>query len=79
MKHEYVVELKENVFIEEDPTKTCRIYPNPAFASYIDCDDQFMKDYVSTFDPPNMVPIWLTDDMDKVSTHVNLVNFGEYG
>ena len=74
---DYVLQIKENVFIEKDPTKNCRNYPNPDFASYKDCDDQFMKDFVSTFDPPDMVPVWLAEDLDKVSSHADLVNFGE--
>ena len=29
----------QDVFVEEDPSKTCRNYPNANFASYKDCDD----------------------------------------
>ena len=39
----YAMEISENVFVEEDPTKSCRVYPNEEFESYCACDDQFMK------------------------------------
>jgi hypothetical protein len=65
---EYLLEMKKNVFIEEDLTKECRNYPSSDYASYRDCDDQYMKDYVAARQP-GLVPIWLTDDMENASTH----------
>ena len=44
--------------------------------SYRECDDQFMKDYVSTFDPP-ITPVWLTDDVSNVTTHAVMKSFGK--
>ena len=66
----YVVEVRENVYVEEDASKNCRNYPTPEFASYRECDDQFMKDFISTFDPPDLIPIWLTDDLRNVTSRV---------
>jgi hypothetical protein len=63
----YVVEMNKYIYVEEDPNINCRKYPNPDFASYRDCDDQYMKDYVAR-ENPNLVPIWLTDDFKNVST-----------
>ena len=34
----FIVKIKKNVFVEEDPSKTCRNYPNPDFVSYQECD-----------------------------------------
>ena len=39
----YAMEISENVFVEGDPTKSCRVYPNEEFERYCACDDQFMK------------------------------------
>jgi hypothetical protein len=62
----FVVNLKKNVFVAEDPTKNCRNYPSPDYASYRDCDDQWMKDNVARL-APGLVPIWLTDNTEKVA------------
>ena len=56
-----MVDIKESVFVEDDPSKNCRVYPNKDHQSYRECDDQFMKDLLSTFDPP-ITPVWLTED-----------------
>jgi hypothetical protein len=66
-QYEFVVEMKQNVLLEQDPMKKCRNYPNADFASYRDCDDQWMKDQVGS-QAPGLVPIWLADDLEKVTT-----------
>ena len=42
--NKYAVEISKNVYLEEDKSKKCRDYPNSEYASYMECDDQFMKD-----------------------------------
>ena len=64
---QYTVDISESVFVEEDPSKRCRVYPTKEHQSYRECDDQFMKDLVSTFDPP-ITPVWLTEDLNQVTT-----------
>ena len=76
-KNSYVVELGESVFLEDDPSKACRNYPNPEYTSYRECDDQFMKDFVATFDPPGIVPVWLTDDITQVTEQTVINSYGE--
>ena len=41
--YKYALKISENVFVEEDSSKKCRVYPNEEFESYRACDDQFMK------------------------------------
>ena len=41
--YKYALKISENVFVEEDLSKNCRVYPNEEFESYRACDDQFMK------------------------------------
>jgi hypothetical protein len=64
----FVVNLKKNVFVKEDPTKNCRDYPNPEYASYRECDHRWMKDSVARI-APGLLPIWLADNTDNVSIH----------
>ena len=65
----HIVKIKKNVFVEEDPRKTCRNYPNTEFQSYAECDDQYMRDKIEEVAPGlNLTPPWLTRDLDKVTT-----------
>ena len=43
---EYLVQIKESIFVEEDQTKSCKIYPDAKFASYDQCDEIFLKEQV---------------------------------
>ena len=60
----YIMKIKKNVFVEEDKTKNCRNYPNLDFESYEDCDFQYMRSKVKEM---NLMPPWLTDDLDNVT------------
>ena len=62
----YVVDINQRIIVEEDPSSTCRDYPNQVYESYQECDDQFMRNIL----PPELTPIWITDDFERVSTHV---------
>ena len=41
--YKYALKISENVFVEQDSSKNCRVYPNEEFESYRACDNQFMK------------------------------------
>ena len=43
---EYLIQIKENIFVEEDKTKNCQNYPNAKFVSYENCDEEFIKEQV---------------------------------
>ena len=43
---EYLIQIKENIFVEEDKTKNCQNYPNAKFVSYGNCDEEFLKEQV---------------------------------
>ena len=66
----YAVEISKNVYLEEDKSKNCRDYPNQDFASYMDCDEQHMKNICKSM---NLAPIWLYDDLNEVTT-MNILN-----
>ena len=64
----HIVKIKKNVFVEEDPRKSCRNYPNAEFSSYAECDDQYMRERIDKAAPGlNLTPPWLTMDLDKVT------------
>ena len=73
----YMVEIARNVFVEEDPSKRCTNYPTDVFQSYKECDNWYMRNLLSKVSP-DLVPIWLTDDMENVSTLLFDTN-GEFG
>jgi len=65
----YIVKVGSNVLVEEDPSQTCRIYPTSEFASFADCDDQFLQKGIDLVAPGlNLTPVWSTDDIDLVTT-----------
>ena len=51
----YIVKIKKNVFVEEDPRKSCRNYPNAEFSSFAECDDQYMRERIDQV-APNLTP-----------------------
>ena len=72
----YIVKLKKNVFVEEDPSRTCRNYPTPDFESYLDCDDRYVKERFKAFFPGlNLTPPWLTENLDIVTREPVNVDF----
>ena len=65
----YRVQIKKNIFVEEDPGKSCRNYPIPGFSSYTECDDEFMRKTIKEAGPGlNLTPVWLTQNLDEVTT-----------
>ena len=69
--------MKQNAFVEADITKNCVVYPNDDFQSYKDCDNLFMKNVVSSFDPPTLVPVWLTNTLENVTREMTMKHLGE--
>ena len=61
----YVVGIAQREYVEEDPSSRCRNYPNNEYASYEECDNQFVRNKL-----PGLTPIWMTEDFSEVSTHV---------
>ena len=69
----YAVEISKNVYLEEDKSKKCQDYPNSEYASYMECDDQFMKDICKRL---KLAPIWLLDDFSKATSKAVLNKSG---
>ena len=76
----YIVKIRERVFIEGDPGQTCRNYPNTEFASYSECDDQYVRKRVEEIAPGlNLTPIWMSDHLDTVTSELLPTNLSMLG
>ena len=63
------VKIKKKVFIEGEPGTTCRNYPTSDFESYRECDDHYMRKRIDSSAPGlNLMPVWMTDDLSRVTT-----------
>ena len=71
--NKYAVEISKNVYLEEDKSKKCRDYPNSEYASYMECDDRFMKDICERV---KLAPIWLLDVISQSTTNAVLNGSG---
>ena len=58
----YNLDLRQDVFVEKDPTKNCTVYPNSEHESYDKCDQAYVQ---AMF--PGILPIWNTDDISKAT------------
>ena len=66
----FVVKIKKTVFVEEDPSQTCRNYPTSEFESYTECDDKYMKEKIEEIAPgKNLTPVWMTENLDTVTSN----------
>ena len=80
---DYIVQMKKRVIAEEDPSNTCRNYPNEDFGTYMECDDEFMaRTFKDITDGLNLTPPWLTDDLNSATVtpvpwpNISLAHFG---
>jgi len=75
MSKTYAVEICQRQHVEEDPKNDCQNYPNKDFASYGDCDSQFVRNML-----PSLMPVWITDDLSEVTTQLVDQNwtYGEF-
>ena len=60
----YILDVKENIFVKEDVSKSCLDYPTQFHQTYGDCDDEFLDTVV----PHNMKAIGQVDDYNQAST-----------
>ena len=67
---DFVIKLKENIFVEEDTSKNCANYPHGKYESYNACDEDFLRIAI----PPGLVPIWSANSMENVTTHLFVEN-----
>ena len=68
--NQLVVNVRKNVYMEEDTSKKCRNYPTKEHATYRECDAVFVRREVERVSP-GLVPVWATDNMGLVTTLAN--------
>ena len=56
----YFIDVSQIVFEEKDKDKNCVNYPTASFDTYMDCDDAFVRGFVSTMGLGAHIPIWAT-------------------
>ena len=76
----FIIKIRENIFVEEDPNQNCRNYPTSEFASYTECDDHYVRKSMEQIAPGlNLTPVWLADDLDLVTTKPLPTNYRRAG
>ena len=66
---DYILELKQDIFVENDPSKNCVKYPTADYETYNDCDKDFTLKTLAEYYGPSLVPIWATLDFNNVTRH----------
>ena len=74
---DYTIQISNNEFIPEDLTKNCALYPNTVFESYRECDEKFMQNIISSFDPPDLVPVWIAETFENVTQKKTMNRLGK--
>jgi hypothetical protein len=64
----YIMELKQEVYVEHDQSKNCMNYPNKTYESYNACDKAYVKRMLASHYGPGLVPLWAADRLDNVTT-----------
>ena len=65
---EYIIELKQQVYQEKDASKNCKNYPTENWKSYKQCDAEKTQERIKSIMSSDLVPVWATKDLSKVST-----------
>ena len=64
---DHILELKQEVFLENDPSKNCVNYPTAVFESYNHCDKNFTLQTLADHYGTSLVPFWATLDLNNVT------------
>ena len=66
-KLRYSVTLSQNIYVEEDESKGCRMYPVGEHQDFNSCDKDFISKSLKSYAPPDFVPFWVDSDWSKVT------------
>ena len=67
---DFVIKLKENIYVEEDISKNCVKYPHGDYENYNACDEAFLASVI----PPGLVPIWTGEWIGNATTNLFIEN-----
>ena len=73
--------LSQEEYSPEDPANPCTNYPTGKYSSYADCDDDFVRRYLT----PGFKHFWSVDDLSETKNVMSLarnvwnhMNYGIY-
>ena len=73
--------FSQEEYSPEDPANPCANYPTEKYSSYADCDDDFIRRYLT----PGFKPFWSVDDLSETENVMSLaknvwdhMNYGIY-
>ena len=63
----YTMEIKQDIYVEDDLTKSCSVYPTLQYTSYDQCDMEYVREKTAAVFGSDFIPIWATTDINKVT------------
>ena len=78
-EHQKCIKFKVFTYHIKPLLKLAWIYPNNDFSSYRECDEEYLKGVLASFTPSSLMPVWLTDQMDSVTSLLQITDWGKYG
>ena len=64
---DFIVEVSQEVFAEEDVTKNCSLYPNKRHSSYGQCDTEYTRAVLADTFGPDFRPLWIENNLTRVT------------
>ena len=64
---DFIVEVSQEVFAEEDVTKNCSLYPNKRHRSYGQCDTEYTRTVFADSFGPDFRPLWIENNLKGVT------------
>ena len=61
----YALTLSQKIYLEADVGKNCKNYPNKEFASYRECDENFVYNEVKQH--YKMMPFWAAKSIEEIT------------
>ena len=68
----FAVKFHQDVFVEDDKSRSCQIYPTEKYETYDECDSDFVLKKLRALFPANFTPIWAVDDINQVTQWIFL-------
>ena len=63
----FYVQIKQEIFEDEDTSVNCLNYPTTEYDNYDHCDSIFINDSLTNLGLGNITPVWMTEDINKAT------------
>ena len=64
---QFIIKLEQDVFVEEDVTKHCSVYPTSQYSSYSECDRQSGLAELAKGSGPGFMPLWAAKNISQAT------------